>query len=138
MYYYSKIESPSAPRLPAGCDIPTTKLIFDPNNLSCTTSDQIQVGVDLICEFRIVDPVKATTVVHGNLFASIETMLLTTLYEAIRSLPLAQLEPRAVQAAVQRELGDDFGEYGVKMGRVLVEKISIPKQIETATIQSER
>jgi regulator of protease activity HflC (stomatin/prohibitin superfamily) len=115
-----------------GFEIPTNTLSFDPVELMCTTRDQLAVDIDLLVEFRIDNVAKAVTQ-SNNLFASIESVVLSAVYEIVRSLNLADITPRVVQTAITDAVAQTSGDYGFKLIRVFVERIGIPDAIASAT-----
>jgi regulator of protease activity HflC (stomatin/prohibitin superfamily) len=119
-----------------GVDIPTNSLRYDPRAHECVTRDQITVMIDIQVEFRVEDVVRAVTS-SPNLFASIETLCRASLLESVRSLPLADLVPSAIKTAVSTNLIEASGSYGFSVTRVYVEKITIPAEIRSATVQVE-
>lgn len=115
-----------------GYDIPVNKLSFDPEGLSCTTADQLDAKIDLLVEFCITDVAKAVTQT-SNLFASIESIVLAAIYETSRSVKLAELSPRVIEAAVNQAIAKTAVEYGFQVTRVYVEQIAGPASIAKAT-----
>jgi regulator of protease activity HflC (stomatin/prohibitin superfamily) len=115
-----------------GVDIPTNTLSFDPTELTCTTRDQLAVDIDLLVEFRVDNVAKAVTQ-SSNLFASIESVVLSAVYEIVRSLNLADVSPRVVQTAITDAVAQTSSDYGFKLVRVFVERIGIPDAISLAT-----
>lgn len=115
-----------------GYDIPVHTLVFDPDELSCTTSDQLRAQIDILIEFNITDIVKAITQT-SNLFASIEAIVLAAIYETSRALKLADLTPRVIEAAVSEAVGKSAADYGFQLKRVFVENIAGPESISRAT-----
>lgn len=119
-----------------GVDVPMHSLRYDPKTIDCTTRDQITVGVNVLVEFRVVDVIRAVTNTP-NLFASVETLVASSLLDAVRSLPLSEVTPRVVQGAVTSNLGEASGTYGIELQRVFIETLEIPKEIRTATVAVE-
>lgn len=119
-----------------GYDIPTHTLRYDPAKLSCVTKDQINIDVDLLIEFRVVDVIIAARS-SPNLFASIESLVLAATYESVRNMTLHEITPAPVQKAVQDRLEEHSEAYGFVVQRVFVESIGLPKNIQDATVAVE-
>lgn len=119
-----------------GYDIPTHTLRYDPSKLTCITKDQINIDVDLLIEFRVVDVIVAARS-SPNLFASIESLVLAATYESVRNMTLQEITPAPVQLAVEKRLEDHSEAYGFVVQRVFVESIALPANIQQATVAVE-
>lgn len=120
-----------------GVDIPSTTLLFDPPSVKCPTRDGFYVHVDLAIEFHVFPSTKCVEKNKGNVFASIEIMVRAKLFESIRRIDLANLDPEEVQRSVFSGTEQLFEDYGAVLEDVLVESIKIPDSIATAKQDSE-
>lgn len=120
-----------------GYDIPTDTLRFDPDEIECTTADSLDIGIDLLVEFRIVDA-RLATATTNNLYRSIEASILSALYSSIRSLKLEHVTPQSVEQTVSQTLDKTARLYGFETTRVFVENIMLPDELSEATVAVER
>lgn len=120
--------------------IPTKVMVFDPDGVECTTKDNLNVDIDIVCEFRIVDVPKAATCVQGDLFALFETQVLNYLYRIVREMDLVDVKPAQVTAKLYDNLNEcRFEEkYGIVVESATVDSISLPAEIVDATVEIEK
>lgn len=120
-----------------GVDIPTDTLRFDPDEICCTTADSVDIHIDLLIEFRIID-VRRATAQTNNLYRSIEASVLAALYSSIRLLKLENVTPVLVEHTVSDALKESAETYGFVVTRVFVENIGLPAELSEATVAVER
>lgn len=118
-----------------GWCIPLSDQCYDPDPVAVSTSDGVQVEVDLVVYFTITDPVKA---VYGtpNLFRGIENLLETALAAAVRSIECDKLTATKIDDGMRNSdvnFEEKLGKWGVHMKTVRVQHIELPQAIRDAT-----
>lgn len=123
-----------------GFRVPMRNLRYDPIPLNCTTSDNIPVEVDLVIQFKITDAEKAVYNT-SNLFADLEDVVQTKLYEAVRAKTSLELSTNELSAALPPAMFvESLASFGCAIVRVGIQEIIFPEEIRQATvdISSER
>lgn len=112
------------------------------NRQQVITKDNVGITVDGIVFVKVVEPQSATYSVQNYSFA-IENLGITTLRSEIGRITLDEsLSSReTLNIALQNTLADAASNWGIKVMRVEISEISVPKEIENAMnmqMQAER
>lgn len=107
--------------------------VFSSKPQTVITSDNLQVSIDTVLYFRVIDP-QAATYQITNFIDAIEQLTVTTLRNVIGAMDLeTTLTSRSViNSKLQAELDDTTGKWGVKVTRVEIKAIEPPPSIRDA------
>jgi regulator of protease activity HflC (stomatin/prohibitin superfamily) len=107
--------------------------VFSSHPQSVITSDNLQVSIDTVLYFRVIDPQAATYQITSFIDA-IEQLTVTTVRNVIGAMDLeTTLTSRSViNSKLQAELDDTTGKWGVKVTRVEIKAIEPPASIRDA------
>ena len=106
---------------------------YDPDIIKATTKDGVAVEVDTVLYFAIIDPKKAVYQV-SNLYASIEHIVETALYAAVRNLRMEELYSHTIEEAMHLDqLSDSLASWGVQIKSLNVQEVILPESIRSAT-----
>lgn len=116
--------------------------VYDFDKQNVITKDNIQMGIDALLYFQIVDPFKAVYEI-ANLPTAIEKLTLTTLRNIIGEMELDQTltSRETINTKLRSVLDDATNKWGVKVNRVELQDIMPPETVLQAMekqMQAER
>jgi regulator of protease activity HflC (stomatin/prohibitin superfamily) len=112
----------------------TNEQIYDPPERVCRTKDQVEIGVNSVIWYRIVDPVKAFYATD-DFFLSFTQSVYASLRDAILQKTLREVtdDAFAIEKAVIATLDEDLDAIGVTISRFRIQQVVVPKAIRSAT-----
>jgi regulator of protease activity HflC (stomatin/prohibitin superfamily) len=107
--------------------------VFDFDRQNVITADNVTIEINAMLYFQILDPIKAVYEIN-NLPNAIEKLTQTTLRNVIGELALDEcLSSRdTINSKMRAILDDATDKWGVKVGRVELQDISPPRDIQEA------
>jgi len=117
--------------------VPLSNLRYDPVPLACVTKDNFEVTVDLVVNFRVVDP-KAAVYGTSNVFAELEDKWESYVYGAIRNLKMVQVTTDQLRELLQLDkINKECQLLGILVMDFRVQSIELPRGIVDATVANE-
>jgi regulator of protease activity HflC (stomatin/prohibitin superfamily) len=121
-----------SPRLD-GYRIPITQRIFDPPAFKCTTTNSINVKIDLVIYYEISDVHKSVYSID-NLYEALQQKIITVTQECISSMKLESI------ASDKKKLADALGKlvhteaipWGLNITQINIQSIEIPVTVTRA------
>ena len=118
----------------SGYAVPTSEMKFDPPPYRVVTKDKLQVTINIVVFYRIVNLQKACYAI-SDLYASMETILETAIVERAAHLRLEEaVEGKDVlQEHVQAVFDEKQDDWGIQITKLDVQSITPPESIVRAT-----
>jgi len=115
-----------------GYKIPTNVQVYNPVPYTISSEDNLEVVIDLIVQFKIVDAKKAVYAMD-NIYANFESELRTYMVNLVRSMRMTDISVATLTTGLNLEnLNQMFLEIGMCITSIRVEKIDYPEAVSSS------
>jgi regulator of protease activity HflC (stomatin/prohibitin superfamily) len=120
-----------------GCRIKTSNIAFDIPPVMCFTKERVEIEVNIVVYYDIVD-VKKAVYNTQNLYGVIETKIETLLVNMINDLSIDNITTQSLYVEMNRNVSSEsfLKDFGLKLRELLVQNVSIPRELAISTIDS--
>lgn len=115
-----------------GYKIPTNVQVYNPVPYTISSEDNLEVVIDLIVQFKIVDAKKAVYAMD-NIYANFESELRTYMVNLVRSMRMTDISVASLTTGLNLEnLNQMFLDIGMCITSIRVEKIDYPEAVSSS------